>query len=85
KNYDIVVPVEPEGFQPLHAIYSRRCMPAMKKCIDEDRLKISGFYEKARVLEIPPEVVAPFDPEGKIFFNINSLDDLEGAKNGATH
>ena len=85
KGYDIVVPVEPKGFQPLHAIYSRRCMPAMKKCIDEDRLKISGFYEKARVLEIPPEVVAPFDPEGRMFFNINSPDDLEGVKNGATH
>jgi len=85
KSHDIVVPVEPEGFQPLHAIYSRRCMPAMKKCIDEDRLKITGFYEQARVLKIPPEAIAPFDPEGRMFFNINSPDDLEDVENGADH
>jgi molybdopterin-guanine dinucleotide biosynthesis protein A len=85
KGYDVVVPVQPEGFQPLHAIYSRRCMPAIKKCIDEDRLKVTGFYKKARVLEIPPEVIASFDPEGRIFFNINSPDDLGDAENGVTH
>ncbi len=79
KGCDVVVPVEPEGFQPLHAIYSRRCMPAIKNCIDEDRLKITGFYKKARVLEIPHEVAAAFDPEGKMFFNINTPDDLEEA------
>jgi len=85
RNYDVVVPVQPEGFQPLHAIYSRRCLPAIKKCIDKDRLKITGFYKKARVLELPAEAIAPFDPEGRIFFNVNSPDDLETAKNGADH
>ena len=85
RNYDVVVPVQPEGFQPLHAIYSRRCLPAIKKYIDKDRLKITGFYKKARVLELPAEAIAPFDPEGRIFFNVNSPDDLETAKNGADH
>jgi molybdopterin-guanine dinucleotide biosynthesis protein A len=82
KGYDVVVPLEPEGFQPLHAIYSRRCMPAIKQRIDEDRLKISGFYKQARVLEIQPEVIASFDPEGRMFLNVNSPDELEGAKKG---
>ncbi len=82
KGYDVVVPVQSEGFQPLHAICSRRCMPAIKKCIDEDRLKVTGFYKKARVLEIPPEVIASFDPEGRMFFNINSPADLERVANG---
>lgn len=85
KGYDIVVPVQPEGLQPLHAIYSRRCMPVMKKCINENCLKITGFYERARVLEIPPENIAPFDPEGRMFFNVNSPGDLEGARNGGGH
>ena len=83
KGYDVVVPVQPEGFQPLHAIYLRRCMPAIKKCIDEDRLKITGFYKNARVLDIPPEVTASFDPAGKMFFNVNTPDDLEEAANGS--
>jgi len=82
KGYDVVVPVETEGFQPLHAIYARRCMPAIKKCIDEDRLKVTGFYKKARVLEIPPEVTSSFDRTGKMFFNVNTPDDLERLANG---
>ena len=82
KGYDVVVPVQPEGYQPLLAIYSRRCLPAIKRCIDEDRLKITGFFKKARVLEIPPEVTAPFDSAGKMFFNINTPGDLEEAADG---
>lgn len=85
KGYDVVVPVQPEGFQPLHAIYSRRCLPAIKRCIDADRLKITGFYKKARVLEVPFEAIAPFDPEGRMFCNVNSPDDLENAHNGNGH
>ncbi len=80
KGYDIVVPKKEEGLQPLHAIYSRRCMPAMKKNMDEGRLKIIDFYKKARVLEIPPNIVSSFDPEGKIFFNVNSPEDLKYAE-----
>jgi len=82
QGYDVVVPVQPAGFQPLHAIYSRRCLPAIKQCIDEDRLKITGFYKKARVLEIPPEVTASFDPVGRMFFNVNTPGDLEEAASG---
>ena len=82
-GYDVVVPVQPEGFQPLHAIYSRRCMTAMKRRIDEDRLKITGFYRKARVLEIPSRVIDSFDPTGRMFFNVNTPDDLADAQNGA--
>ncbi|MBN2539654.1 MAG: molybdenum cofactor guanylyltransferase [Deltaproteobacteria bacterium] len=76
KGYDIVVPVQPQGFQPLHAIYSRKCMPLMKKLIDDDRLKITGLYRNSRLLKIPADVIATFDPEEKMFFNVNSPDDL---------
>ena len=76
KGHDIVVPAPLDGLQPLHAIYSRKCMPSIKKLIDEDRLKITGFYRNARVLEIPADMISTFDPEDRMFFNINSPDDL---------
>lgn len=76
KSHDVVVPAPPDGLQPLHAIYSRKCMPSIKRLIDEDRLKITGFYRNAKVLEIPAGVIATFDPEDRMFFNINSPDDL---------
>ncbi len=76
KGHDIVVPAPSDGLQPLHAIYSRKCMPSMKKLIDEDSLKITGLYRNARLLKIPADVIATFDPEEKMFFNVNSPDDL---------
>jgi len=77
RGNDVVVPAPPDGLQPLHALYSRKCMLPIKKLIDENRLKITGFYRKARVLEIPADVIATFDPEARMFTNINSLNDLK--------
>ena len=34
---------------------------------------------------MPPEVIAPFDPEGRMFSNVNSPNDLEDVENGANH
>ena len=52
ENYDIVVPQTTGGFESLHAIYSRRCIPVMKRHIDRDNLKISNIYKKSRTLTI---------------------------------
>lgn len=75
-GHDIVVPAPPDGLQPLHAIYSRRCLPAVRALLDRNRLKITGFYAGHRVLAIPPEVIHAFDPEGRMFMNVNTPDDL---------
>jgi len=81
---DIVVPVEAEGYQPLHAIYSRRCMVPMKRLMDEDRLKVTGFYKGMKILTIPEETTRAFDPSGRMFLNINSPTDLEKIQAGDT-
>jgi molybdenum cofactor guanylyltransferase len=75
-KFDIVVPATPEGLQPLHAVYARRCLPVIRGLIDRDRLKITGFYKGHRLLTIPPEVTRTFDPEGRMFMNVNTPEDL---------
>lgn len=77
---DVLVPAPADGLQPLHAVYSRRCLPAMKKLIDDDRLQIKLLFKRCRTVEIPPQVLKPFDPEGIMFQNINSRGDLEEAR-----
>ncbi|OPL16077.1 MAG: hypothetical protein AVO39_06405 [delta proteobacterium MLS_D] len=79
-NCDVLVPAPADGLQPLHAVYSRRCLPAIKKLIDDDRLQIRLFYKRCRTVEIPESVLRSFDPEGTMFLNINSQDDLEQAR-----
>ena len=79
-RYDIVVPNPPDGLQPLHAVYSRRCLPVIEKLFAQDRLKIIGFYPGYSIHKIPAETLAQFDPEGRMFFNVNSLEELNKLK-----
>ena len=76
-NYDIVVPDPPAGLQPLHAIYAKRCLPVIQKCIMADQLKITAFYKGFHVLPLGEKMIHPFDPEGRMFLNINFPEDLE--------
>jgi molybdopterin-guanine dinucleotide biosynthesis protein A len=76
-KYDIVVPQLSDGFQPLHAIYSRNCLTAIKKLLTADKLKITGFYKEMRLLSISEEKIKPFNKDGQLFLNINTPADLE--------
>jgi len=78
-RHDIIVPELPEGFQALHAIYSRRCLPAINKMILEDRLKISGLYKEMRLLKITEDKIKPFNKEERLFFNINTPEDFNSS------
>lgn len=76
-KHDVIVPELPEGFQALHAIYSRNCLSHLKRMIDADKLKISGFYKEIRLLSIKEEKIKPFNKDGRLFLNINTPQDLK--------
>jgi molybdenum cofactor guanylyltransferase len=75
-GYDIIVPASADGLQPLHAVYARRCLPVIRGLIEKDLLKITGFYPGHRLLTLPPEIIHSFDPEGRMFMNVNTPEDL---------
>ena len=76
-NYDVVIPRTPGGLQPLHAIYSRTLLKPIRRLIDANQLKITELFKKSKILEIPREEILPFDPEERLFMNINTPEDLE--------
>ncbi len=78
ENYDIVVPRTREGFQPLHAIYSRRCIPEMLRMIERGTLKVSELFNRRRTLVIREDEIGSFTSAGEMFLNINTPDDLTG-------
>lgn len=78
-NYEIVVPELPEGFQALHAIYSRRCLPAIQKMILADKLKISGLFKDVRSSKITEDKIKPFNQDGRLFLNLNTPEDLHSS------
>lgn len=77
KGHDIIVPQASDGFQPLHAIYSKKCIPLMKKLIDRDELKIRILYKKMNTLTLSTDTITSFDPDERMFLNINSEEDLK--------
>ncbi len=78
KGYDLVVPVTANGFESLHAIYSRKCLPVIESQIERGELKVSLLFRKFKTREIPVEEIRRFDPEGRLFCNLNRPDDLNG-------
>ena len=77
-RWDVVVPVTEEGYQPLSAIYSRRCLQPMAEQLAEGKLKVSHFFSKVRIKKVPETSLRQVDPELKSFFNINTPEDMDG-------
>lgn len=73
---DIIIPRREKFPEPLHAIYSKACLPAIEENLQAKRLKITGFFGKVSVNYIEKEVIQRFDKNGRSFANINTLDDL---------
>lgn len=76
-KHDIIVPEIADGYQPLHAIYSRKCLPSIKRLLLMDKLKITGFYRDMRVLTIGEEQISPFNKDGRLFRNLNTPEDIK--------
>jgi molybdopterin-guanine dinucleotide biosynthesis protein A len=64
----------------MHAVYGKRCLPFMEDCLRAGRLKIVGFFDRVRVLEIAEDEVRRLaDPE-VVFMNVNTPDELARAR-----
>jgi molybdopterin-guanine dinucleotide biosynthesis protein A len=75
-GYDIVIPRTEDGLQPLHAVYSRKCLPFMEDLLCRGRLKILDFFPRVKKREVPAEELIPFDPRMVSFLNLNTPEDL---------
>jgi molybdopterin-guanine dinucleotide biosynthesis protein A len=78
---DVIVPVTTEGYQPLCAVYSRRCLPLIENQLRKGKLKISGMFSKVKVKTIPEDILRSVDPDLVSFFNINTQEDLTLSQN----
>ena len=78
--YDIVIPHLPDGYHPLLARYSKRCLGFMEELVCEDRLKITDVFNKVNVREVLSKEIIALDPTMRSFFNLNTPGDLEKAR-----
>jgi len=79
-DFDVVIPRIDEYEEPLHAVYTKKCLAPMKKLLQEGSLKITDFLELVKVRYVGNDEIERFDPEHLSFFNINTEADLEKAQ-----
>lgn len=79
-GYDVVMPRFNEYLEPLHAVYSRRCLPYLEELIKQNDLKIMDFFPRVRVRYVERNEIEQFDPDLLSFFNINTPEELERAR-----
>jgi molybdenum cofactor guanylyltransferase len=77
ENADAVVPVSGGRWHPLCAMYRRRVAPILDAAIDRGELAVHAAVAQLNPTLIGDDRLAPFDPDHRLFANINTPDDLE--------
>ena len=73
---DVVIPKTKEGLEPLHAIYSKRCIEPIKQCIEKGVFKITHFLPEVQVHYCEEEEIKKVDPALISFINANTKKEL---------
>jgi molybdopterin-guanine dinucleotide biosynthesis protein A len=79
-GYDVVVPQKKEGLEPLHAIYSPRCLPHIKDMLERGKLQVISFFQAVKVYRLSQQEMRQLDPQELSFYNINTPNDMDKAK-----
>ncbi|NOT08643.1 MAG: molybdenum cofactor guanylyltransferase [Gemmatimonadales bacterium] len=75
---DVTIPASdgPRGLEPLCAGYGPATGPAMAAALDRGDLRAIAFHGAVRVRVLPEEEVRAFGDPARLFFNVNTADDL---------
>jgi molybdenum cofactor guanylyltransferase len=77
---DVVIPRVGEQLETMHATYAKACLPHIEARLLERRLKIVGFFESVRVVEIGEAEVARHRAPDVAFLNVNTPEELARAR-----
>jgi molybdopterin-guanine dinucleotide biosynthesis protein A len=79
---DIVMAKLDGRLHPMHALYGKRCLPALEQMIQARQLKIQEIVSQSslRVQYVTEAELLTIDPSWRSFQNVNSPSDLEAAR-----
>jgi molybdopterin-guanine dinucleotide biosynthesis protein A len=80
-GWDVVIPRSEDGLEPLHAVYRKdNCLPAIRRALDENRLRMVSWLGDVKVREMGPAELSLIDPEQRAFMNINTPEEFMRAE-----
>lgn len=78
---DVVIPRGADGLEPLHAVYRRSaCLPLVESALDAGQWQVIAWFDQARVRELRADEIAPRDPRGLAFINVNTPEEFVRAE-----
>ncbi|PKM77043.1 MAG: molybdenum cofactor guanylyltransferase [Firmicutes bacterium HGW-Firmicutes-15] len=79
-DYDSVVPEIDTYLQPLSAVYSKKCLPVLTNCLENNKVKLIRIFEELNSLVLNRNELEKFGLVEELFLNVNDLEALNMAK-----
>jgi molybdopterin-guanine dinucleotide biosynthesis protein A len=76
-DFDAVVPLTGDQYEPLHAVYRRTCLAAIQRRLTNDERRVISFFQDVRLSAVPEADWRGIDPDGRSLSNLNTPDDLK--------
>ena len=82
RNADVVMAQLANGLQPMHAVYSKACLPHLERMLNSRNLKVQELSQTPglSVRLVSEDELREADPQFLSFLNINTVADLEFAR-----
>jgi molybdopterin-guanine dinucleotide biosynthesis protein A len=77
---DLVVPKAGGYYEPMHAVYDRRCLTEIEASLEAGDMKMTSFFPRVHLLVVEDHDLDRLDPARLSFFNINTPEDLAQAE-----
>ncbi|BBO81041.1 putative molybdenum cofactor guanylyltransferase [Desulfosarcina ovata subsp. sediminis] len=71
-DVDVVVPHVNGHYEPLCAIYSKRCIPFIETQLNRENYRIYDFFDLVNIKTLSTKQIASVDPDFISFFNVNT-------------
>jgi molybdopterin-guanine dinucleotide biosynthesis protein A len=79
-DVEAAIPRDARGPHPLCASYTRGVAPRLKARLDAGHLRVIEAVTALDVRYLDPDELAPFDPDGRLLFNVNTPEDHSRAR-----
>jgi len=76
EDNDVVVPRTKDGLEPLHAIYSKKCLGPIRNIFEHKQSKLLDFYPMVKVNIVEESEFLSLDPARESFLNVNTPEEL---------